>query len=38
MLIITGSGPYAVDRHLTTVLNDWKHQFQERRTTASGDD
>jgi uncharacterized membrane protein YphA (DoxX/SURF4 family) len=38
MLIITGSGPYAVDRQLMTVLNDWKHQFQERRTTTSGGD
>jgi len=38
MLIITGSGPYAVDRQLSTVLNDWKHQFQERRTTTSKGD
>ncbi len=27
MLIITGSGPYAIDRRLSTVLDDWKPQF-----------
>jgi len=38
MLLITGSGPYAVDRWLSRVLDDWRHQLRNRTATTSGDD
>jgi uncharacterized membrane protein YphA (DoxX/SURF4 family) len=38
VLLITGSGPYGVDRRLSTVLDDWKRQLRERTATTSGGD
>jgi len=36
MLLITGSGPYAVDRRLS--IDDWRHRFGDRTAPTGGDD